>query len=587
VALFPHTFIEDLRTRADIVQVIQEHVSLKKAGVTYKGLCPFHTEKTPSFHVNREKGFFHCFGCSVGGDAIKFIELHERVGFTEAVRILAQKFGLTVPDSGGETDEVDARDRETLLKIHESAAVFYRQQLAQPAGARARDQIRTRGLTAATVEALGLGYAPAAREVLKTALLGEGFSLGLLVRSGLVVERDNGQTVDRFRNRLMIPIARDSGPVIAFGGRAMDADQVPKYLNSPETPIYSKGRTLYGLNLTKSLIRQKGYVVLVEGYFDFAVVYQECQWPVVAACGTALTTQQAQLLRRFATKVALSYDPDAAGQGAAARSCELLVTEGFQVQVALLPVGDDPDAFIRKHGAGEYKAILQQSKPYLEFLLDRTLAAHDMRKDSDRRAFLEEMLAVAAKIPDAAMRDQFADTIAHRARITESVVRAEIRKAAVERRTEVSPRQVPTFGQIKPAERGLIWALLNRPEEAAEALFDVEPSDLEGLATGRILEQALSVHAEGGEPSPSALLARLNSEEVRLATGIAADPGAPAAAMDCARALKRLRFEREVAALQREFDHLPEQAGGVDIDRLWQHKRELLQRIASLGVIGN
>jgi hypothetical protein len=197
------------------------------------------------------------------------------------------------------------------------------------------------------------------------------------------------------------------------------------------------------------------------------------------------------------------------------------------------------------------------------------------------------MLAVAARIPDVAVRDQFADTIAHRAKITESVVRAEIRKAAVERRTEVSPQHVPTFGQIKPAERGLIWALINRPDEAAEALFDVERADLDGLATEHILEEALSVHAIGGEPSPAALLARLNSEEARLATGIAADPGAPAAAMACARALKRLRFEREVAALQREFDHLPELAGGVDIDRLWQQKRELLQRIASLGVTGN
>jgi DNA primase len=243
--------IQEVRERTDIIEVISQYVTLKKRGSSFVGLCPFHTEKTPSFHFNREKGFFHCFGCSVGGDAIKFIELHERVGFTEAVRILAQKFGLTVPESGGETNEADTRDRETLLRIHESAATFYQQQLAQPAGARARDQIRTRGLTAATVETLRLGYAPAAREALKTALLGEGFSLGLLVRSGLVVERDNGQTVDRFRNRLMIPIARDSGSVVAFGGRAMDADQVPKYLNSPETPIYSKGRTLYGLHLTK------------------------------------------------------------------------------------------------------------------------------------------------------------------------------------------------------------------------------------------------------------------------------------------------------------------------------------------------
>jgi DNA primase len=586
VALFPQTFIEDLRTRADIVQVVQEHVSLKKAGATYKGLCPFHNEKTPSFHVNREKGFFHCFGCGVGGDVIKFVELHERLGFTEAVKLLAQKVGLAVPESAGDANEADARERETLIKIHEAAGAIFRQQLAESAGARARDQLQRRGISAATVEELGLGYAPAAREALKTALLAQGFSLPLLVRSGLVVERDNGQAVDRFRNRLMIPIARDTGTVIAFAGRAMDEDQVPKYLNSPETPIYSKSRTLYGLHLTKPLLRQKGYVILVEGYFDFAQVYQEIRWPVVAACGTALTGQQAQLLHRFVGKVALSYDPDAAGQGAAARSGDLLIAEGFQVHVALLPPGDDPDGFIRKRGAAQYKAVLQQSKPYLDYLLERALAAHDMHRDAERRAFLEEMLAVAAKIPDAAQRDQFADTIAHRARITESVVRAEIRKAAVERRTEVGVRLASSFGQVKPAERGLIWALVNSPESAAEALFDLETADLDGLAAGRVLEEALALHGAGGTPSPSALLARLNSEEAQMVTGIAAAPAPPAAAAACVQALKRLRLEREGAALQREIDRLQEAGSGAAIDRLWQQKRELLQRIASLGVSG-
>jgi DNA primase len=586
VARFPQSFVEDLRTRADIVQVVQEHVSLKKVGATYKGLCPFHGEKTPSFHVNREKGFFHCFGCGVGGDVIKFVELHERVGFTDAVRLLAQKVGLTVPDAAGEADEADARDREALLKLHELAAGFFRQQLAEPVGARARDQLGRRGVTAATIDALGLGYAPAGREALKNWLLGQGYALPLLVKSGLVALRDNGQAWDRFRNRLMIPIARDTGSIVAFGGRAMDEDQVPKYLNSPETPIYSKGRTLYGLNLTKPWLRQKGYVVLVEGYFDFAMVYQECQWPVVAACGTALTPQQAHLLRRFVDKVALSYDPDAAGQGAAAKSGDLLIAEGFQVHVALLPPGDDPDGFIRKRGAAQYKAVLQASKPYLEYLLERALATKDMRRDAERRAFLQEMLTVAARIPDAAARDQFADTIAHRARVTESVVRAEIRKAAVERRTEVTVQQAPSFGQVKPAERGLIWALVNRPEEAAEALFELEPGDLEGLAAGRILEQALFVHGRGGDPSPSALLARLNSEEAQLVTGVAAAQTPPAAALACVRALRRLRLEREGAAVQREIDRLQETGGGQDIDRLWQQKRELLQRIASLGITG-
>jgi DNA primase len=586
VALFPASFIEDLRTRADIVTVIQDYVSLKKAGTSYKGLCPFHGEKTPSFNVNRDRGFFHCFGCGVGGDVIKFVELHEKVGFTDAVRLLAKKVGLTVPESGPDSSEVDARERETLLKIHEAAAAWFTAQLDTPAGARARQQLHERGISPETTTTLGLGYAPPAKEALKAALVAQGFTLPLLLRSGLLVERDNGQVVDRFRSRLIIPIARDTGSVIAFGGRAMDADQVPKYLNSPETPIYTKSRTLYGLNHTKPFLRKSGFVVLVEGYFDFAQVFQECRLPVVASCGTALTPQQAQILRRFVSKVVLSFDPDAAGQGAAARSCEMLVAEGFQVNVAVLPGGDDPDTFIRNHSGPQYAAQLQQSKPYLEYLLDRTVAAHDLRRDESRRAFLHEMLAVAARIPDAAMRDQFADRIAHRAKITESVVRDEIRKAAVERRTEVSVRELPSFGQLKPAERGLLWTLLNQFDQASDAIAELETDDLDGLAAGGILEQALHLQASGELTSPSALLARLTSEEVQLLTGIAASPTPPASARECGLALKRLRLERDGAAVQREIDRVQEAGDGSAIDRLWQQKRELLQRIATLEMIG-
>lgn len=586
MALFPSAFLDDLRTRADIVQVIQEHVSLKKAGNSYKGLCPFHGEKTPSFHVNRDKGFFHCFGCGVGGDVIKFVEMHEKVGFTDAVRLLARKVGLTVPDSAPDANEADAREREALLKIHEVAAAYFREQLDTPVGARARQQLGDRGISADTIDMLGLGYAPPSRDALKTVLSKQGFPLPLLLRSGLVLERDNGQAADRFRNRLMIPIARDTGSIVAFGGRSMDADQVPKYLNSPETPIYTKGRTLYGLNHTKPFLRKAGFVVLVEGYFDFAQVLQECKLPVVASCGTALTPQQAQILRRFVSKVVLSFDPDAAGQGAAARSCDMLVAEGFQVNVAVLPGGDDPDVFIRKRGGRQYAAQLQQSKPYLEYLLDRSAAAHDLRSDDSRREFLEAMLGVAARIPDAAARDQFADRIAHRARITESVVRDQIRKAAVERRTEVGAREMPSLGQLKPAERGLIWGLMNEPEDAVQALEHLELEDMEALASAPILQQALQLRQSGDAFSPAALLERLSTEEGQLATGIAADAAPPAPPAACGTALRRLRYEREIAAVQQEIDQLQEHGTGTGIDGLWQQKRELLQRIAALEITG-
>ena len=579
---FPQSFIDDLRMQADILQVVQEYVSLRKSGATYKGLCPFHSEKSPSFHVNRDKGFFHCFGCGVGGDVFKFLELQEKLGFVDAVKHLASKFGMPVPEQvGGRDAHADAAEREAMLKAHERALEYFQAQLAAPAGRKAQRMLQERGITADTIKKLGIGYAPPAYEGLKTALLKEGLPLPLLVRSGLAVERDNGQTVDRFRGRLMIPIARDAGSIVAFGGRAMEKDQQPKYLNSPETTIYTKGKTLYGLNLTKADIRRLGYAVLVEGYFDFAQLIQAGITPVVASSGTALTPAQAQLLRRFTSKVILSFDPDAAGQGAAARSCELLVAEGFEVNVAVLPAGEDPDSVVQKRGRDAYLDLLKNSRPYLEYLLDRAAAAHDLNNDEGRRQFLTAMLAVAARIPDPAARDQFGDRLAHKARITEEVVRAEVRKAAVQRRPELTAREMPNFGQVKQAEKGLIWALIHEPEEGMAALKLLQDNDLEGLPTRHILEEARNLADKPPAMLPSALLERLTSIEAQLVTGIAAEPSAPWSALSCARELQQLRVHRDFSAIQREIARVQE-SGATPDTHLLEKKLNLARELELL-----
>ncbi|MBI3400493.1 MAG: DNA primase [Acidobacteria bacterium] len=577
MGLFPQTFIDDLRLQANILTVVQEYVPLKKAGTSYKGCCPFHNEKTPSFHVHPDKGFFHCFGCNAGGDVFKFLELHEKVGFQDAVRMLAQKFGVSLPEPAEGSDDArrDTALREALLKMHEIAIAYFREQLSAPSGARARNQLADRDVTAETIDQLGLGFAPSSRDGLKARLLAQGFAQALVVQSGLVVQRDGGEIVDRFRNRLMVPITRDTGSVIAFGGRQMDPDQGgPKYLNSPETPIYSKGRTLYGLSLTKSQIRKAGYAVLVEGYFDFAQMFQSQAAPAVASCGTALTPQQAQLLRRFTSRIVLSFDPDAAGQGAAVRSCELLVAEGFDVNVVVLDKGEDPDTFIRKHGPERYRERLKHSQPYLEYLLDRAAVGRDFGRDDNRRQFLEEMLAVAARIPEAAARDQFADRIAHKARITEEVVRAEIRKAAVNRRTAVTTRELPSFGQLKSAEKALIWGLIHATGDALEALAELDEGDLEGLAGRDILEVARSLH----EPAASfsaALLQRLSTVNAQLVSSIAADAISPAPPAESAQGLKRMRWERERAAIQREIDRLQQLGTSEHEDEIQTLSRRL------------
>ena len=358
---FPQSFIDDLRMQADIVQVVQEYVSLRKSGATYKGLCPFHSEKTPSFHVNRDKGFFHCFGCGVGGDVFKFLELQEKLGFVDAVRHLASKFGMPIPEQvGGRDAHADAAEREALLKVHERAAEYFQAQLAAPAGRKAQRMLHDRGITADTIKRLGLGYAPPAYEGLKTALVKEGLPLPLLVRSGLAVERDNGQTVDRFRGRLMIPIARDcrldrgvrrprdgEGPAAEIPelARNVDLHEGPDAVR----PESHQRRTSAG-SVTPSWSKA---ISISRSWCRPGIT------PVVASSGTALTPAQAQLLRRFTSKVILSFDPDAAGQGAAARSCELLVAEGFEVNVAVLPPGEDPDSVVQKRGRDAYLELLK------------------------------------------------------------------------------------------------------------------------------------------------------------------------------------------------------------------------------------
>ena len=566
--------------------MIQDYVSLKKTGATYRGLCPFHGEKTPSFHVNRDKGFFHCFGCQVGGDVIKFIELHEKVGFADAVKQLAQRFGLSLPELE-QTDEqrAGAAERENLLKIHEAAAAWFRDQLASPAGARVRRLIAERALTPDTSVTLGLGFAPPSRDGLTQALRKQGYSQALLVRAGLTVQRDDGSVMDRFRNRLIIPICRDTGSVIGFGGRALDPDQQPKYLNSPETPIYSKSRTLYGLNLSKNVIRQGGFAVLVEGYFDFAQVFQAGYQCAVASCGTALTPQQAQQLRRFTSKVVLSFDPDAAGQGAAAKSCEMLVEEGFDVNVAILPTGEDPDTFVRRHGRQGYADLLKQSVPYLDYLLERSAARFNLNTDEGRVKFLGEMLLVAGRIPDVTMRDRFGDRLSFRARVTDEVVRAEIRRAAVNRQSTLTRKELPSFGQVTKAEKGLIWFLVHDPAQGLSALRELDDADFETISTRAVLDLAKKLD-EDSSFSPSVLLERLSMGEAQLVTAIASEGEPPVhVADDCARALRRARYERDRSALQREIDRLQQLGAtehGAAIDALWARKQELLRRIADL-----
>lgn len=586
MARFTPGFIDDLKAQVDIVQVIQEVVPLKQAGATFKGLCPFHQEKTPSFTVNRDKGFFHCFGCSTGGDVLKFVELHEKLSFPEAVQSLAQRFGLQVPESDDpERDREAVAEREALLKVHELADTYFRAQLQAASGAVARHYLEQRDVRPDTTARLGLGYAPPWRDGLTRHLIDQGQPLDLLMRSGLVARRDDGPPYDRFRNRLIIPIARETGSVIAFGGRALATDQQPKYLNSPETPLYAKGRTLYGLHLTRQAVREVGYAVLVEGYFDFAQAVQASVKPVVATCGTALTDRHVQLLRRFCSRTLLSFDPDSAGEGAAARSGALLLAHGFQVNVVQLPAGDDPDGYIRHHGRNAYVERLRTSRPYLDDVLDRAVTGRDLSRAQEKRALLDRMRPVAQAIRDAVIQSDFMDRVEHRAQVPEGMFRAEVREETKPRRTDVQADIRTAQTALLPAEKGLLWAMMHETAAAQSVLAGLEPVDLEGLQTARILLAARSLSTVPPEGAPETLRERLDAEDRELLGTIEQDAVAAAGVEDCGIELRKRRYDREREALQNAIDRR-QRDGSPDaldeIEDLWARKKDLLQRIEEL-----
>jgi DNA primase len=338
---------------------------------------------------------------------------------------------------------------------------------------------------------------------------------------------------------------------------------------------------LYGLSLTRSDLRKLHFAVIVEGYFDFAQVFQAGGVPVVATCGTALTTAQAQVLRRFASKVVLCYDPDAAGQGAAERSCELLVGEGFDVNVALLPGGLDPDTYVQKHGRDAYVAQLKHSKKYQDFLMDRAAAGQDLTRDDARREFLGKMLAVAARIPDAAARDQFADRLSHKARVTEDVVRTEIRKAAVARKTELSVDHLRArTGPLRDVEKGLLWALVHAPADVTPILGELQPADVEGLRSQSLLDKALSLRALDAEQVPAALMERLSDDEAQLLATVASAEQPPSLDLrECVQVLRFGRIERQLAEIQRDIDRSGEGRPADALSQLLRQKNELRSQL--------
>ena len=559
--------------------MVGEYVRLKKTGANFTGLCPFHQEKTPSFAVHPVKQIYHCFGCGVGGDVFQFVMELEKSTFPEAVRTVAEKCGIPIPRPRERSPEErrENQQRTALVDLHREAAAFFARHLHESAeGKVALAYLEDRGLDGEALVRFGLGFAPSAGDALLRRLKQKGAEK-LLESSGLFSRDQSGRLYDRFRRRIMFPITNESGKAIAFGGRAM-GDDMPKYLNSPETPIYSKSSVLYHLDRAKEALRQNDFAILVEGYMDAIAVARAGFLNVVASCGTSLAEPQIKLLSRFTRRVIVNYDPDTAGQTATERSISLLLEKEFEVRVLRLPGGADPDQFLREQGADSYRKLLAQAPPYLDYLIGR---ARNMDRSTaeGKVAALNFLMPYVQKLPNRLVRSEWATRIASELKVDEPVLREALRRAAADRRSEVKPKAALLGPVVKPAERQLIRMLAEANGFRERIARELTAGTLHrGLETERIFEALISKSTE--EPDPAVLSAALEERDRRIFFDVLFESVPEQtweAAESCLDVLRNRKIGSELAELERKIQLLPAKS---ELGDLLRQKRILQLELA-------
>ena len=545
-------FVEQLKSSVDIVKTIQGYgVKLKRTGSTgrYLGLCPFHTEKTPSFNVNATMQRFKCFGCGLGGDILNFVMEIERISFFEALKLLAETNGISMPKR--EYSDPDSKLRGALFEMHEIAASTFQTNLKGPAGAEARNYLAGRGVTREQIEEFGLGISDPSGQQLTRRFEGR-FAGEILDASGLVLKRQDGSGYfDRFRGRLMFPIHNESGKVIGFGGRALKSGDEPKYLNSPETSLYRKSYVLYNLHRAKDAVRKAGYSVLVEGYMDVIGVYSAGVHHVVASCGTALTNTQVRAIKKYSDRIVVNFDPDTAGGNAAERSIQMLLDEGLHVRILQLEGELDPDEYVKHSGAEAYRSRLEKAPAYFHWLADRARKKFDMRTVEGRLEAFKFVAPAVQRISDRLERFAVANDVADYLGVDEKLVRDHFSKGSTER------RQVHHGPQVPPYERLLLNSLL-ASEVAREGVIPElrEMAVVDSFVTKNVFRALFALHADTHEFRLSDLEGRLSEADrdllstVVFADEVLEEEKASEQALSCLRSLKAQDPKSEVAALR-------------------------------------
>lgn len=604
---FPQTFIDDLRRQADIVRVVQDYVSLKKKGANWMACCPFHQEKTPSFSVNPSKDIFYCFGCQKGGSVFNFVMEIERVSFPEAIKIVAEKVNMPLPVmQDNERFESRRKEADEVVELNSWALEWWEGQLAEgnAEAKAAREYIEGRGITEETRKTFRLGYAPDSWEGLSSYLKRKGASASQIERSGLVVKKDAGGFYDRFRGRVIFPVLDAQGRAVAFGGRVMAAGE-PKYLNSPETAAYTKGRHLYGLHQTRDDIRRKKFAILVEGYLDLIIPYQFGVRNAVASLGTALTPEQAKLLGRFARRVVVNYDGDRAGVSAAKRAIETLLAEDFDIKVLVLPEGADPDEFIKSAGVEAYNERRGAALPHIQFVLDQAMRDRNIYNPPEKSEAVKEVLPFIHAVRDKIQKREYFDISMDALRVEEPALRRELWQsiakpnASAQSDADASAALQDRVARAKSApltvaEQRLLELLVHDAELRRMLLPKIVPDDYEDLPTAGVFSALAEVEAAGAEVSFETLGARTESDPVAsdlvpllLMSEPARDEGEAtdevlAEAESCLLTLRLMRVERrlkdlalEIAAAERAGD--TERRDALVMENLnWTRRRSAL-----------
>jgi DNA primase len=588
----PGDFAYTVKQQADIVRIVGEYVKLKKSGAqNFSGLCPFHQEKSPSFSVHASRQFFHCFGCGVSGDVFSFVQKIENITFPEAVRLVAQKLGIAAPRAEYSSPEEakEARQRGQLMEMHEKACAFFEEQLRRSEGAHAREYLATRGLKDETIREFRLGYAPDSGFLLRDRLKSD-YSEELLRASGLFSWKEGaeaGGIYSKFRNRITFPIANENGRIIAFTGRtlAKDENAGPKYLNSPETPIYSKSRVLYNLDKAKEAIRKLTYSIIVEGQMDCIAVYSAGFHNVIASSGTAFSETQVRLLSRFGKDIVVNFDPDTAGAAATDRSLEMLVAEEFNIRILRLDGGYDPDLFIRRNGAKAYAEALRGSAKYFDYLVDRALKMFAIRTPEGKQKALNFLLPHIQRVPSRIVRDSLASDIAQKLGIDSAVLRQEFKSVAT-RRSATTVRATGA-AQITPSEKVLVRAASSGVREEAEMRRTVmEALSGERLHEGLTTETLLQTLLECSEPPDDPTQLPLSDGDRQLLASIVMREDEALTPDLVQGALEALRHRTQLAQREREIIHRIIEAerrqDDVALLRLKQEKLELDRKLAGM-----